>query len=281
MHPRMSIQSIPFTLSPGLKKELDFFTTTDQGRKIYFEIKGVGDLVSLIESRPDYMDLKTLLERFPQGRLLDVGVSWGLTSAYWGVKGYDVTCLEPSPEACRGMEEFNNSLGLQNKIYCGPAEVLDRIPGDFDYVVFWSSLHHCDDPLLAINNAYTILRPGGWAILFEPVLRFFRTKRWFYQMMEQNPQKIGHYGGNEHSYRYPEYLDFLTQAGFYNISSRPSDKYGMIPQRAPWDNATRWRIKILYYRLTQRITANPNQISGWMIRLSLLQPVIFGQKRFP
>lgn len=277
----MSIQRIPFTPSPGLRKELDFFTSTDQGRKIYSEIKGADELVSLIETNPDYLDLKTILKRLPQGKLLDVGVGWGLTSAYWGVSGFTVSSLDPSPETCRGMEEFNNRLGLQNTIYCGPAEVLNNIPGDFDYVAFWSSLHHCDDPLLAINNAYAILRPGGWVILFEPVLRFYRSKRWFYRMMEQNPKKVGHYGGNEHSYRYPEYLDFLTQAGFYNISSQPSDKYGLIPQRAAWDNAARWRIKIFYYWLTRRITANPNPISRWLIRLSLLQPVIIGQKRFP
>ncbi len=237
------------------------------------------DLVSRIETNPDYLDLKTLVNRFPQGKLLDVGVGWGLTSAYWGVRGFDVTCLDPSLEACRGMEEFNNRLGLQNKIYCGPAEALNNIPGDFDYVVFWSSLHHCDDPAQAINNAYNILKPGGWIILFEPVLRFYRAKSWFYRMMEQNPQKVGHYGGNEHCYRYPEYLAFLTEAGFYNISSRPSDKYVLIPQRASWDNEVRWRIKILYYRLTQRLTASPNKISRLMIRLSLLQPIIIGQKK--
>ena len=276
----MSIQRIPFTPSPGLRKELEFFATTDQGRKIYSEIKGTDDLVSMIETNPDYIDLKTLVKQFPQGRLLDVGVGWGLTSAYLGSKGYVVTCLDPSPEACRSMEEFYNRLGLQNTIYCGPAEALDHIPGEFDYVVFWSSLHHCDDPGLAIKNAYKILRPGGWVILFEPVLRFYRTKRWFYRMMEQDPQKIGHYGGNEHSYRNQEYLDFLAEAGFYNLSSRPSDKYVLLPKRAPWDKAVRWKIKNLYYRLTRRVTANPNKISRLLIRLSLLLPIIIGQKRF-
>jgi 2-polyprenyl-3-methyl-5-hydroxy-6-metoxy-1,4-benzoquinol methylase len=180
----MSIQKISFRPSPGLRKELEFFTTTDQGQKIYSKINGVDDLISLIETNPDYVDLKTLVKRLPPGRLLDVGVGWGLTSAYLGSQGYEVTCLEPSPESCQSMEQFFNRLGLQHKIYCGPAETLDQIQGNFDYVVFWSSFHHCDDPLLVIHNAYQILRPGGWVILFEPVLRFYRTKRWFYRMME-------------------------------------------------------------------------------------------------
>ncbi len=274
----MSLEIIPFTASPGLRKEMDFYSTTDQGRRIYSEIKGPDDLISWIETNPDYLDLKGLLRRFPQGRLLDVGVSWGLTSAYWGTKGYMVTSLEPSLEACRGMEKFNSLLGLNNKIYCGPAEVLDRIPGDFDYVVFWSSLHHCDDPLLALKHAYAVLKPGGWIILFEPVLRFYRSKKWFYRMMEQNPQKVGHYGGNEHSYRHREYLNFLTRAGFNNLIVWPSDRYGSVPKRAPWDNAARWKIKSVYYKLTRRITAHPNPISRFLTRLSLLQPVIIGQK---
>lgn len=275
----MNMQRIPFTPSPGLRKELEFFASTDQGRKKYSEIKGADDLVPLIETNPDYVDLKSIVKRFPQGRLLDVGVGWGLTSAYLGLKGNRVTCLDPSPEACRGMEEFFNRLGLQNTVYCGPAEALDRIPGDFDYVVFWSSLHHCDEPVLAIKNAHKILRPGGWLILFEPVLRFYRTKHWFYRMMELDPQKIGHYGGNEHTYRYREYLNFLFGAGFFNINSRPSDKYVLIPKRAPWDNGARWKIKNLYYGLTRRIAANPNKISQVLIGLSLLQPVIIGQKK--
>jgi SAM-dependent methyltransferase len=275
----MSIHKISFTPSPGLKKELDFFSTTDQGRNLYAEITGADDLVSIIETNPDYLDLKTLVQRFPVGKLLDVGVGWGLTSAYWGIKGYDVTSLDPSPDTCRGMEELNHRLGLQNKIYCGPAEVLDKIPGSFDYIVFWSSLHHCDDPALALSNAYQALRPGGWVILFEPVLRFFRTQQWFNRMMEKNPQRFGHYGGNEHSYRHQGYLDLLTEAGFENISSRPSDKYILIPKRAPWDNALRWNFKILYYWLIQRILVNVETISRLLIRLSLLQPTIIGQKR--
>jgi SAM-dependent methyltransferase len=275
----MSIQKISFTPGPGLRKELEFFTATDQGQKVYSEIKGVDGLISLIETNPDYVDLKILVKGLPQGRLLDVGVGWGLTSAYLGVKGYEVTCLEPSPEACHSMEQFFSRLDLQQKIYCGPAEALDHIQGNFDYVVFWSSFHHCDDPLLVIHNAYQILRPGGWVILFEPVLRFYRSKRWFYRMMEKNPGKIGHYGGNEHTYRYQEYLDFLTEAGFNNISSRPSEKYVLIPKRAPWDNGARWIIKNLYYRLTRRVTENPNPISRLLIRLSLLLPLIIGQKR--
>jgi hypothetical protein len=98
-------------------------------------------------------------------------------------------------------------------------------------------------------------------------------------MMEQDPQKIGHYGGNEHSYRCQEYVDFLAEAGFYNISSRPSHKYVLVPNRAPWDNAVRWKIKNMYYMVTRRVTANPNTISRLLMRLSLLLPVIIGQKR--
>ena len=125
----MSIHRIPFTPSPGLRKELEFFATTDQGRKVYSEIKGADDLVSLIETNPDYADLKTLVKRFPQGRLLDVGVGWGLTSAYLGGKGYAVTCLDPSPEACRGMEEFYNRLGSSKYNILRPSRSLGLYSG--------------------------------------------------------------------------------------------------------------------------------------------------------
>jgi SAM-dependent methyltransferase len=274
----MAIPKLKFQLSPALTKELAFFAETDDGRKIYSGMSTREEVISWIETNPDYVDLTGFPERFPTGSLLDIGAGWGLTSAYLAIKSYTVTCLDPSLKSCQGMEEFFRGLSLNNSIYCGTAEALAQIPGVFDYVVFWSSLHHCDDPLLALSNAYDKLRPGGWVVLYEPVLRFYRSKKWFYRMMEKNPRKVGHYGGNEHIYRYGEYLDLLTRAGFKRISGVPSQRYVLSPQRASWDNDARWLIKSLYYRATRMIAARANGISRLLMAFSLLTPLISSQK---
>ena len=48
----MSIVIIPFIPSPGLRKEIDFYSTTDQGQRIYSEVKETENLISLIETNP-------------------------------------------------------------------------------------------------------------------------------------------------------------------------------------------------------------------------------------
>jgi len=273
----MSVLKLPFQPSPGLKKELDFFARTSDGLAMYSEIQTPGDVIPWIETNPDYVDLKAFVNRFPPGPLLDVGVGWGLTSAYLALKGFKVTSLDPSLESCQGLEAFLKRLAIEAAVCCGTAEAMDELGYDFDYVVFWSSLHHCDDPLAALQNAYKFLHPGGWLVLYEPVLRFFRTKKWFYRMMEKDPQKIGHYGGNEHIYRYGEYLHLLTQAGFNNISATPSLRYLLNPKRAPWDHKARWFFKKSYYRATRRLVSSTTIIHRTLLRLSLLTPLIAAQ----
>jgi SAM-dependent methyltransferase len=275
----MSIQNLTFQINPGLKRELEFFSKTSDGLALYSEIRSPPDIIHWIETNPDYVDLKTFINRFPVGPLLDVGVGWGLTSAYLALKGFKVASLDPSPESCQGLDDFLGRLSLESRIYCSTAEAMDELREDFEYIVFWSSLHHCDDPLLALQNAHKLLRPGGWVILYEPVLRFFRSKRWFYRMMEKNPQKIGHYGGNEHIYRYGEYLYLLTRAGFQNLSSSPSLRYLLEPKRAPWDHKARWLLKRFYYRTTRKLVSGTPIIHRILLRLSLLTPLILAQKQ--
>jgi len=189
-----------------------------------------------------------------------------------------VTAVEPSPVPCRNMEAFFQRLGLKNTIVSGTAETMDQLTKKFDFVIFWSSLHHCDNPITALKNTYNLLRPGGKVLLFEPVLRFYRTKKCFYRMMIENPTKVGHYGGNEHIYRYQEYPEFLRVARFHHVSTIPSTRYSMTPKRAVWDGNVRWLIKKLYYRFTRHLTTKNPSFSRFLINFSLLLPLIVGEK---
>jgi SAM-dependent methyltransferase len=274
----MGIHQLEFQLSPALTRELAYFSETEDSRKIYSTLRTREEVLSWIETNPDYVDLQGFPAAFPRGSLLDVGVGLGLTSAYLAIRGFTVTSLDPSLESCLGLEGFFKALDLRASIYRGTAESMDQIPEVFDGVVFWSSLHHCDDPHRALKNAYQKLRPGGWVVLCEPVLRFYRTQKWFYRMMEVDPRKIGHYGGNEHIYRSGDYRDFLRRAGFTLVSSVPSQKYTLSPKRASWDNDARWRVKTLYYRAVRRIATRNNGLSRLLIALSLLTPVTVARK---
>lgn len=99
-------------------------------------------------------------------------------------------------------------------------EMRDSVQGKFDIVHFHSSLHHCDDPVSALKNAKALLKSGGRIYLVcEPTLHVFRSRGRFARMLTKDPKRVGHYGGNEHTYRVREYTKMLRQAGFYHVSS--------------------------------------------------------------
>ncbi len=274
----MPVTKIPFQLSEELTKEMAFFSGTSEGEKIFEKFREAQDLAHHIESSFEYLDLTRVPGLFGRGRVLDVGVGYGLTSAYFASKGFNVTCVEPSLKLCEDMEKHFARLGLQAQVVNATGESLDQLPGPFDVVVFYSSLHHCDDMARALRNAHGLLKPGGKIFLFEPVLKFYRTKAWFYKEMLEHPENVGHYGGNEHIYRTGEYTEALKQAGFKNIHLLPSATYSRSPRRAPWDSSARYVIKRAYFWGVRNVLLKLPLLPGLLNRLSLINPVIIAEK---
>ncbi|HEY9672085.1 MAG TPA: class I SAM-dependent methyltransferase [Waterburya sp.] len=192
-------------------------------------------------------------------KVLDVGVGRGESSIYLALKGYSVSVVEPSPDLCKVIASFANLYNLSLNLYNCSAECIDKIGDSFDLIIFNSSFHHCDNPLLALNHCYNSLKDAGKLILVnEPILQFFRTKKWFYNRLETHPKEMGHYGGNEHIYRYHEYINMLKLAGFSKISSEPNiytSDYKKRLQQAeeriingkPFYNSRRLALKKIYY----------------------------------
>jgi SAM-dependent methyltransferase len=111
----------------------------------------------------------------PPGGLLDVGSGrgdLGVTLREW-----DVTGLEPSPDACeearaRGVPTIQGTL---------TTAVLD---GRFDALVFQHSLEHVAEPLDDLRAAAGVLRPGGLALISLPNFGCWQARRfgadWFH-----------------------------------------------------------------------------------------------------
>jgi 2-polyprenyl-3-methyl-5-hydroxy-6-metoxy-1,4-benzoquinol methylase len=118
------------------------------------------------------------LAGMPAGSLLDVGCGRGDLGSWFRARGWSVTGVEPSPEACtvarrRGMEVRTGTL----------AEVaLD--PDSYDVVVFRQSLEHVADPLADLRIALSALRGGGVAIISVPNFGCWQRRRfggaWFH-----------------------------------------------------------------------------------------------------
>lgn len=213
------IRAIPFEASAALAKEISLHPEDTPETDVLHAITALHPsperfLVNMREA-DFYADLCHVFGGPGSGTVLDVGTGPGLTSAYLALMGYAVTAVDPALSACRATQTLAGHLGVTIDSVHGIGEALDALDASFDTVLFHSSLHHCDDPDLALRNAYARLRPGGriW-LLCENILSRLRSKQWFYRTLEANPESVGHYGGNEHVYRVGEYLDMLRRAGF-------------------------------------------------------------------
>lgn len=213
-------------------------------------------------------------------RVLDIGAGPGHTSLYLAAQGYHVHVAEPALGLCQLIDRAASLYQLPVEVYNTSAEFLDRLPvRGLDACIFHASLHHCDDPALALAHCHTLLAPGGQLFLLnEPVLQCFRSKAWFARQL-QSGGVAGDYGGNEHTYYYHEYLALLRQAGFRQITDFVSERYArpqsylnhLKQEKAPLLKS--W-LRTAYYRVLQGLLASGaagRPIITVMKRLSLLQ----------
>jgi SAM-dependent methyltransferase len=225
------IHNIPYAVSAGLQTELQAHQLCiDDGALGRFLVKYPtrDDLVRGFLGEPAGQQYADAIKDIPKGsRFLDIGVGFGNSSLFLAAEGYAVSAVEPSEGMCEVIEARAKKYDLEMDIYSVTGESLDRLPvGDFDACAFNASFHHCDDPMAALRNCHQLLRPGGQLFLLnEPVLQFYRSKAKFYRQLEENPEEMGHYGGNEHIYYHGEYMRMLKEAGFRNIRCPISPRY--------------------------------------------------------
>jgi SAM-dependent methyltransferase len=275
----MSVTKLFFESNPALVTEMAFYGQTDQGWKMYSRFNTRNDIEQFVQESPEYRDLRLFVDCVRPGRVLDVGVGYGVTSAYLAIKGFDVVALEPSLRLCEDMDAFFRRHDLRIEVASGTAESMELLPGVFDAVVFHSSLNHCFDVQLALTNARKLLVEGGTLFVCAPVLAFHRSKEWCQQLLKKKPRNAGHYGANEHIYRFEEYMGLLKKAGFGSVDPLPSLKYRIPPKRAAWDSAASYFVKRIYYTLMKFGCLNFDIVWTSLAKLSLLSTVLFAKKK--
>ena len=107
--------------------------------------------------------LSQLLGGINGKRILDVGCGWGNFLLMAKSVGAEVVGCDLSPEAC---EFANNRLGItlhQSELHSCSSSI-----GNVDAVVMRDFIEHPVEPLIDIQAAVSILRPGGLLFLHTP-----------------------------------------------------------------------------------------------------------------
>lgn len=99
-----------------------------------------------------------------RGRLLDVGCGNGLFLAHMQNFGWQVSGIEPDPDAVRSARE---RYGLQD-IYIGSLENVEIKKNSFDAVTMNHVIEHLPDPVQTLKQCWYVLRPGGQLVLTTP-----------------------------------------------------------------------------------------------------------------
>jgi SAM-dependent methyltransferase len=101
----------------------------------------------------------------PPARVLDVGCGTGWTSEFLARSGYTVTGIDISLDM---IQAARRQRSLQNlTFFVGDFENMP-LQKEFDALLSFSSLHHCDNLTLALTGCKKALKRNGILILMEP-----------------------------------------------------------------------------------------------------------------
>jgi SAM-dependent methyltransferase len=162
--------------------------------------------------------------------VLDLGCGGGWTSVFFAKRGYDVVGQDIAPDMIDLAQRNSEINAIQHKasFVLGDYETLE-FSERFDCAVFFDSLHHADEPQLAIACAYRALKSGGTLITHEPG-EGHSTAPWSIQATEK-------FGVNERDMPPHLIADYARAAGFRAIRVFPMQHdvhevfYGAPPPR--------------------------------------------------
>lgn len=113
-----------------------------------------------------YSSHSVILARVGDGkgkRLLDVGSAQGLLAQKFTERGFEVTCIEGSPDlAALGKDKCHEM------IVADLDKPLPKLHGQFDVIVYGDILEHLRNPMEVFTGFNRSLRPGGRVIVSVP-----------------------------------------------------------------------------------------------------------------
>lgn len=125
-----------------------------------------------------------LTQRYPAGRLLDVGCSTGIFVSEAARAGWEGTGLDPSRQAI----EQARLRSPQSTFIAGPVEPAYFAPESFDLITLWDVLEHVASPTQVLSKVKPWLKPGGRLVINVPnaasLLARMMGRRWVLLLRE-------------------------------------------------------------------------------------------------
>jgi len=139
--------------------------------------------------------------KFKDGRysdkVLDLGCGTGFVSQLY--PSFDITGIDISD----GMLALN-----PHKWVKGSAENIPFPDNHFDFVVCRSLLHHLEDPIIGLKEAFRVLKPGGKFVCWDPNKAFFAT---LFRKIFQRTERFSHL---HHSFTSDMLFRMIEDVGF-------------------------------------------------------------------
>jgi SAM-dependent methyltransferase len=140
--------------------------------------------------------LKLFLSGRPGKAVLNGGAGQGTFSRTLEQHGFDVTSVDPSPEAVALLRDR-----VAGPVFCAPLEALPLAPASMDAAVLGEVLEHIEDDRGALAAVAHVLRPGGVLAVSVPA----------------NPAYFGpsdRWAGHVRRYRRERLVEAVASAGF-------------------------------------------------------------------
>ncbi len=104
-----------------------------------------------------------LLNAQKHDKILEIGAGTGRIAKHYGLQVHDLTLLDPAENMLKRAIE----LLPHAKTVIGFSEEMDFPDNTFDKIVCYDSLHHWQDQIKGLREAFRVLKPGGFILLME------------------------------------------------------------------------------------------------------------------
>lgn len=149
---------------------------------------------------------QVLAERPFGPKVLDLGCGPGWTSVFLAARGLQVVATDLSTDMLEIARDNAQRHGVQVDFREADMQAGFDVGRDFDSVLIFDALHHCQDETAVLRHCFASLRSGGTILLVEP--------DWFHEYGGSARHDREKYGTTERGMGWGRMSRALRNAGF-------------------------------------------------------------------